>query len=675
MILTTLTLDNFGLFRGKQVLALAPRAARPIVLFGGKNGAGKSTLFEAIRLCLYGSGALGNRVSRDEYLRYLDGRIHSSPTLLIQPTYASITLEFQYADVEALQTYTVARSWQRHGAHKLVEHLEVKRDGETLDDLAAEHWQDFVRDLIPPGVSQLFFFDGEKIQQLAEDVTDQQTLAEAIKTLLGLDITERLQADLGIYLSRFVTPKENGHLSNEVEKLQQEITHLQQQLDVLRSDRDQAAARMQALRTAIERVETKITAEGGSFTRNREKLLLQRAQLQVQIQQHEEAIRQLCTELLPFALIPQLCLQLQEQLLREERAAQQEAGQTLLRAAKAEIRHRVANGDLWTTLPELPEALKMKVRTALVDVIEKPLSIEHAEPLDAVHQLSAVELRQVTSWIDQAVHDVPQRAHFIAIQLERDSREVQKVEETLRKIPADDVLKPLLEDLHVLHQELAEVGKQTLVKEEQVKSMENQLADLQRRYGQTAEKLGAQAAHTSKVELARRTQKVLEEYKASLIEKKVTQLQDAVSDCFNTLSRKKDALRRLTINPRTFAVTLYDRRNQPVPKAQLSAGEKQIYAISMLWALAKISGRPLPIIIDTPLGRLDSDHRSLLVQHYFPVASHQVLILSTDTEVDQSYFAELQRTITHAYHLEFDPIENGTTISPGYFWRRSNETH
>src|SRR6478735_8069886 len=105
MILTTLTLDNFGLFRGKQTLSLAPRAARPIVLFGGKNGAGKSTLFEAIRLCLYGPGALGKRVSRDEYLRYLDGRIHSSPALLIQPTYASIALEFQYADVEALHMY------------------------------------------------------------------------------------------------------------------------------------------------------------------------------------------------------------------------------------------------------------------------------------------------------------------------------------------------------------------------------------------------------------------------------------------------------------------------------------------------------------------------------------------------------------------------------------------
>ena len=146
-----------------------------------------------------------------------------------------------------------------------------------------------------------------------------------------------------------------------------------------------------------------------------------------------------------------------------------------------------------------------------------------------------------------------------------------------------------------------------------------------------------------------------------------------MSECFNTLCRKKDALRRITINPRDFSVTLYDRKNQPLAKSQLSAGEKQIYAISMLWALAQTSGRPLPIIIDTPLARLDSDHRKLLVEHYFPAASHQMLILSTDTEVDHPYFSALQRNVAYAYHLNFDPVTEGTTVQSGYFWKETRE--
>lgn len=112
MILTNLTLTDFGTFGGEQHIALQPKKARPIVLFGGKNGAGKSTLLEAIRLCFYGSGATGAR-SKDEYMRYLDQRIHTNANALIQPTSASVAIEFQYGDVDGLRTYLVTRSWER----------------------------------------------------------------------------------------------------------------------------------------------------------------------------------------------------------------------------------------------------------------------------------------------------------------------------------------------------------------------------------------------------------------------------------------------------------------------------------------------------------------------------------------------------------------------------------
>ena len=198
-----------------------------------------------------------------------------------------------------------------------------------------------------------------------------------------------------------------------------------------------------------------------------------------------------------------------------------------------------------------------------------------------------------------------------------------------------------MEELRSLNHDLAELGKRLLVLDEDQRGRELKLTELRRRFEQATEKLTAQLDHASKVHLVPQVKKVLEEYKVSLIHKKVLEFQEAVTECFQTLCRKKDSLGRIIVDPNDFSVTLQDKHNRPLPKAQLSAGEKQIYAISMLWALAKTSGRPLPIIIDTPLARLDSDHRKLLAQHYFPFASHQVLILSTDTEVDQSYFEEL----------------------------------
>src|ERR1041385_7557714 len=103
MLIRTLSLKDFGLFRGFVTLDLVPRTkygrTRPIVLFGGKNGAGKSTLLEAIRLCLYGRSSLGDRVRLVDYRTYLSDRIHRSSQLGYAPHSAEVALEFEHVEV------------------------------------------------------------------------------------------------------------------------------------------------------------------------------------------------------------------------------------------------------------------------------------------------------------------------------------------------------------------------------------------------------------------------------------------------------------------------------------------------------------------------------------------------------------------------------------------------
>ena len=115
---------------------------------------------------------------------------------------------------------------------------------------------------------------------------------------------------------------------------------------------------------------------------------------------------------------------------------------------------------------------------------------------------------------------------------------------------------------------------------------------------------------------------------------------------------------------------MYDPKGQLLPKQRLSAGEKQLLAIAFLWGLARVSGRNLPIAIDTPLGRLDSSHRNNLVERYFPTASHQVILLSTDTEIGKPEVAKLteQEAISRSYLLKYHPDQGNTTLEEGYFW-------
>jgi len=127
--------------------------------------------------------------------------------------------------------------------------------------------------MIPQGVAQLFFFDGEKIQQLAEEASDQQALAEAIKSLLGLEVVEGLHTGLGIYLARLTKVSQDRKFADEVEGLQQEMASIEQRLHALRGQREQCEYRLSELRAAIAKVEAKIASEDGSFARKRDSLV------------------------------------------------------------------------------------------------------------------------------------------------------------------------------------------------------------------------------------------------------------------------------------------------------------------------------------------------------------------------------------------------------------------
>ena len=102
--------------------------------------------------------------------------------------------------------------------------------------------------------------------------------------------------------------------------------------------------------------------------------------------------------------------------------------------------------------------------------------------------------------------------------------------------------------------------------------------------------------------------------------------------------------------------TLYDQAGTAIPKQRLSEGEKQIFAISLLWGLSRAAARPLPAIIDTPMARLDAQHRNQLVERYFPHASHQVVVLSTDTATPKGVPQQSEGLAETAYPSERPPI-------------------
>jgi DNA sulfur modification protein DndD len=203
---------------------------------------------------------------------------------------------------------------------------------------------------------------------------------------------------------------------------------------------------------------------------------------------------------------------------------------------------------------------------------------------------------------------------------------------------------------------------------ESLRKAEIGLATKLREKDQAESRLTSALDVESKIAMIDKLQPALTAYMDRLTTAKIAALQSEVTHCYNRLARKTDYIRRVEIDPRSFEVSVIDKYEHILPKADLSSGENQLFAISMLWGLARTSGRALPVVIDTPLGRLDSDHRCNLVANYFPHAGHQVILLSTDTEVDLPLFKEMSSSISHCYHLKYNEKENRTEVEEGYFW-------
>lgn len=673
MILNKIVLTDFGLYRGVQSIDLAPKKRRNIILFGGKNGAGKTTLLEAIKLCFYGQAWSPELGSRSRYEAYLNGRIHRNPNALLQPTSAAVEVEFQLGEISGVNLYSVKRSWTSKAGGKLVEYFVVHKNGKPLEEVSEDHWQDFVRDLIPAGISQLFFFDGEKIQHLAEDGTDQATLADSIKSLLGVDVIERLQSDLSIFRSK--TAKSSSS-NADGERLQE----LEDALQVLESETEDARKQLQShrntaidLQAKINHVEDQISSLGGNFARRREELSGNKTTLKTKIAHHEETIRDLAGGLLPFCLVPELGVALKSSLEGEDAIRNTGIVRDELSKARERLILSFRTDDL-AFLKPLPSTQLKAARSEFQQLVERTLTIPETRDSASIHHLSPEQGRQLTSWLDQAQGAVVPLRHA-ASELESAYRELQKVERDLKNAPADELIKPHFQELSNLHQQQAEANLAALNCDKRIKELGFALEEKRRILSKLAETLAAAETQAESLRRAAQIQLALDEFKTTLIERKVDQLQRYLTEAFNLLCRKKDALKGVVINPKDFSVVLLDKFDRPLQKSELSAGEKQIYAISVLWALAKTSGRPLPMIVDTPLARLDLDHRRSLAKHYFPYASQQTIILSTDTEIDQSFFQELQPNIAKSYRLDFVEEEGATAVRHGYFWSEPVEVN
>jgi DNA sulfur modification protein DndD len=666
MLIKKLSMCDVGVFEGLVELDLAPRQSaskmRPVVLLGGLNGSGKTTVLNAIRLAFYGRLAAGAGLSQKAYEQYLLSLIHSGRAALVPTDSASVTIEFQHAQLGVRSDYKVVRSWTRRG-DGATELLQVFKGNEPLAELSQEQIQSLLNQLVPIGIADLFFFDGEKISDLATEDRP-HVLSESVKRLVGLQLVERLQSDLLTYVrqSRSTSGSESERELARAIAERNEHTERAKLLEIELADIEADITR---LVRELEAEETELSRMGGAWATDRTSIKAERARLAASIRALETSLRESLAGAAPLALLgeklPALCSE-----LRQGIDAQSSVGvQKKLVENLKTLRNRLKR--------TLPVKEFRKADKVVDEVFGNYLDLKRVSVPPQGLDLGGAESRAILDVFELAAISSAREARQLGEDLGRQRRMLEGIDQQIARAPDESVIAVQMERIKGVERKLIEIKALRLQRVRDIKATYWSCFDMTRTIRRMEEDADSGASDSHSVALGGAVHKLLDEFSLALKEAKLAELAQALQASFRRLARKSDLISTVEFNPESFAITIQDKSGSVIPKKKLSAGEQQVFAIAVLDALLTCSGRSLPLVIDTPLGRLDSKHRERLVKEYFPRAAHQVVVLSTDTEVDQRFYEDLAPHLSHSYHLQFDEETGSTRVESGYFWRTKAE--
>lgn len=655
MTLDELVLHDFGAYGGRQSMVLTPVSpSQPIILFGGMNGGGKTTLLDAIQLCLYGTFAKTSNRSGLSYPNYLERSIHRAPGV----SDAAVELAFSQNVAGSLHSFRLHRSWRRTPSGTR-ENLELLRNGEP-DDLATEHWSEQVEQFMPARIAQLFLFDGEKIEGYADFEGTSTLIATAIQNLLGLDIVEQLVTDLKTMERRKRSLEAPVPEDDEINAIKGRID----EFEIERQDANRARAahinEVDRRRRELVELDTEFRRRGGVLFERRAAITVEHASATLEIAELRAELRDISAGNAPLGMLETLLASVRAR----DAAARDRHGDILVHTA-IEREHEI----FLTIVGDLAPRSKAKVEEAL-SRRRSELVGGDAEVKPPV-LLSEQTRSQIEHLLGSGIQDNESRMQAVRTKLSAALQRLGNAENELAGVPSDEAIADLLARRSEAQAALAEAERSERKLAEASSALDARVDALRHKEEALLEK--SVRRHFEQQDTRRilthsqRARDTLARFRDAIVVKHIANIERLILESFRQLVGKGDLIASVRIDPLTFALELSGNDGRTLTPERLSAGERQILAVSILWGLAKASGRPLPTVIDTPLGRLDSVHRRHLVERYFPVASHQVLLLSTDQEIVDANLQGLSAYVGRSYRLAHQHGSGRTVIEPGYF--------
>jgi len=672
MIINSIKIKNFQTYFGDVEFEFdKPSSKKNVVLIGGLNGAGKTSFFSSIVLGLFGKNAQGIIFERstgenidDSYESYLN-EVFSNE----EKKTNDIEMEISISLTHEKKDIKIVRKWWFDNSIDEILEIYTEKDGMVVpleipqeDVERNEYYEAYIQSIIPSQVGRFFFFDGEEIKAIAKQ-NPEQAVVNGINALLGFDVLEQLVVDLET-LKRNLRKELPGAANSGLLTNYEELEKLETTLNSAEEEKKFCVEDIEGMNVYLEELEKDISeAFKGRDVDNRNEILDKIFNLDKELSAVENELQTLVGEVLTLALPSELITETEKKLNKEINTIKKQDQSAIIGSLKNKFNKQLIKNlsseiqDKEKVIKEITHAAELTweeinsnstTNTSLMSNYFSDDQIKTA--FTHIQDIKATTNREIARLVGKQDALQKEKSELLSMQQLFDSGRY-----------AQDILDKksnTLGQLSTKQHELERVEAEVMVLNQEITNIKNTIDRLE-----------------SSLEISKDIQKELEEVESyqSLIRefmneargRRANLLSKKTSDVIKKLAHKEDLISKVKIDEKTYSINLLDSKNNIV--SRMSAGESEIFALSLLQALGEVSNRKLPVVIDTPLGRLDYSHRKSIVSNYFHNVSEQVFILSTDTEIDQSLYSELEPFISQTFLIKSNKDKSSSVFPDKYF--------
>lgn len=699
MKINKIELYNIGSYEGLNVFDIAGQSTTgKVSVIGGKNGAGKTTLFSGIKLCLYGHKEAGYQAINSWYKNSIKKLINDKAKIENSAS-AYVLLNLSIFNGQDWDEYKLQRKWNLN--EDPFEDFIVIRNSKQLTADEIDDFENYLLNLIPPELFELYFFDGEQIADFFLEESNGDRIKNAFLTICGYDTFE-------IIYKNFKRMSKSANMNNsaldEFFKAEDELREAELNLKKCNDDISLLTSKIEEIETELSGQKKKFTSRGGVTLEEWNNKLLD-LKNEERIREEKNAwLKNAANDMIPFIILRKQLLSLQERMIAEEEQSKKE----ILESAINEILPDILQ-DTKSEFPELTEKACIAIMSSLKERVssssdnkETILNLSKEEYTKLVREIaillgySADEVISTKTEIKESIKRSQQRREDIeASNITNIETYLQEKEALIKsKEEAIEQRKNLYEDqkeataLVAKCSSLYKLAEKSLDKHFKGESISNLttrsvlfLDALQKRlFKSEIEKV--QKLFMEKMNQLMRKEKFISDisidddfnvhvYKQVRVDsKKICDriMQTSISEYINEFGEIhcNDVLKVSGCDNLESFVDKYSNTQKifdvmlEFDKSTMSKGEKQVFIMALYWAIMKLCNKEIPFIIDTPFARIDTTHRAHITEYFFKELSGQVIIFSTDEEITPEHMEVIGDDLQSKFLIE--NVDNKKTI-------------